>query len=134
MEWLYVIQKSKTWLIKSAFDIVSRVAIKMFILHRVNIYTSVESLYGAVARINNMWSSQHRLSHLLPPKHTGPYNLRNNKVYELPHFRTNRFRYSCILAMCSQSFCSSIAYNFPLINNIRFYASTLYFYYSFRLL
>ena len=55
---------------------------------------------------NSMSSSQHCLSHLLPPKHNGPYNFHNNRLYELPLFRTNRFKHSFIPALCSQCFYS----------------------------
>ena len=79
---------------------------------------------------NNLSSSQHCLCHLLPPKHTGPYNFRNNMGC---HISEQISLDILIFLPCAVNLFILQKHNFPLINNIRFYASTLYFYYSFRL-
>ena len=35
---------------------------------------------------------KHKLRNLLPPKVTSKYNFRNNKLFNIPKYRTNRFR------------------------------------------
>ena len=45
-------------------------------------------------------TSDHSLAHLLPPRHQGSYNLRRTRTFQLPRFRTNRFKNSFIPAMC----------------------------------
>ena len=48
-------------------------------------------------------SDQHKLACLLRPKHQGHYNTRNERVYDLPRFRTNRYKKSLIPAMCGRA-------------------------------
>ena len=45
----------------------------------------------------------HKLHHLLPPKHRGHYNTRRKRIFDLPRFKTNRFKRSFISAMCGKA-------------------------------
>ena len=49
---------------------------------------------------NTISSPSHKLNRLLPAKHSAAYNTRHQRVYNLPHMRTDRFRSSFIPAMC----------------------------------
>ena len=51
---------------------------------------------------NSMSSDQHKFACLLSPNHQGYYNTRQERVYDLPHFRTDRSKNSFKPAMCSR--------------------------------
>ena len=56
-----------------------------------------------VKLFNSISSDQHKLACLLPPKHYGHYNIRHERVFDLPRFYTNRFKQSFIPAMCRRA-------------------------------
>ena len=51
---------------------------------------------------NSISSDQHKFACLLSPNHQGYYNTRQERVYDLPHFRTNRCKNSFKPAMCGR--------------------------------
>jgi len=58
-----------------------------------------------VKLFNSISSDQHKLACLLSPKHYayGHYNIRHERVFDLPRFYTNRFKQSFIPAMCRRA-------------------------------
>ena len=51
---------------------------------------------------NSISSDQHKFACLLSPNLQGYYNTRQERVYDLPHFRANRCKNSFKPAMCSR--------------------------------
>ena len=51
---------------------------------------------------NEICDEQSNLHSLLPPRHHSPYNLRRQRTFSLPGFKTERFRKTFIPAMCSR--------------------------------
>ena len=51
---------------------------------------------------NSISSDQHKFSCLLSPNHQGYYNTGQERVYDLPHFRTNRCKNPFKPAMCGR--------------------------------
>ena len=43
----------------------------------------------------------HKLYNLLPDRHFSAYNTRHRRVFNMPRFRTDRFKFSFIPAMCA---------------------------------
>ena len=43
----------------------------------------------------------HKLYNLLPDRHFSAYNTRHRRVFNMPRFRTDRFKFSFILVMCA---------------------------------
>ena len=51
---------------------------------------------------NEIFDEQHNLHSLLPPRHHSSYNLRRQRTFSLPSFKTERFKKTFIPAMCSR--------------------------------